>query len=165
MIDRFNRCHLREIHQWDLQRGLFQNSITENVSISLSRRHTYLVLSLQPRSCCSQISVDSCWPRAISLPWACLMKGCSKRWVTDGRVSKSFIRHLCSERTQLQHHNTSSKSQKYNLFWGLNPLITNSLITNTMTWTFYKADFSGLSLIWGCSVGCFYGASHQCFCV
>lgn len=28
------------------------------------------------------------------MPWACLMKGCSRRWVTDGRASKSLIRHL-----------------------------------------------------------------------
>lgn len=36
----------------------------------------------------------NCFWSAISLPWACRIKGCSKRWVTDGRFSKSLIRHL-----------------------------------------------------------------------
>lgn len=36
----------------------------------------------------------SCCRSAASLPWACLMKGCSSKWVTEGRASKSLIRHL-----------------------------------------------------------------------
>lgn len=55
---------------------------------------TYLVLVLQPNSCCSWMRSANCCRSATSLPWACLMKGCSRRWVTDGRASKSFIRHL-----------------------------------------------------------------------
>lgn len=55
---------------------------------------SYLVLVLQPTSCCSWTRAASCFRSATSLPWACLMKGCSRRWVTDGRASKSFIRHL-----------------------------------------------------------------------
>lgn len=55
---------------------------------------SYLVLVLQPASCCSWTRAANCCRSATSLPWACLMKGCSRRWVTDGRASKSFIRHL-----------------------------------------------------------------------
>lgn len=49
---------------------------------------------MAPCSCCSRMRVDNCCWSATSFPWACLMKGCSRRWVTDGRASKSFIRHL-----------------------------------------------------------------------
>lgn len=47
-------------------------------------------------------AANCCW-RVVSLPWACLMKGCSRRWVTDGRASKSLIRHLkiTGDKTQL----------------------------------------------------------------
>lgn len=52
-----------------------------------------------PSSCCSWIRAANCCRSATSLPWACLMKGCSRRWVTDGRASKSLIRHLTNTKT------------------------------------------------------------------
>lgn len=58
----------------------------------------YLVLAIAPSSCCAWMRSASCFCSSMSLPWACLMKGCSKRWVTDGRFSKSLIRHLQKHR-------------------------------------------------------------------
>lgn len=66
---------------------------------------THLVLVLQPASCCSWMRVASCCRSATSLPWACLMKGCSRRWVTDGRASKSLIRHLRGAKTKTRGEN------------------------------------------------------------
>lgn len=54
----------------------------------------YLVLVFLPTSCCSRMRTESCCLSDVSFPWACLMNGCSSRCVTDGRVSKSFIKHL-----------------------------------------------------------------------
>lgn len=54
----------------------------------------YLVLAVEPSCCCSWMSSASCFCRDISLPCTCLINGCSKRWVTEGRFSKSLIRHL-----------------------------------------------------------------------
>lgn len=54
----------------------------------------YLVFATEPSRCCSWISSASCFCRDISFPCTCLINGCSKRWVTVGRFSKSLIRHL-----------------------------------------------------------------------
>lgn len=54
----------------------------------------YLVLAMEPSCCCSWMSSASCFCKDISLPCTCLINGCSKRWVTEGRCSKSLIRHL-----------------------------------------------------------------------
>lgn len=74
-----------------------------------------MVLVLLPTSCCSWMRVANCCRSATSLPWACLMKGCSRRWVTDGRASKSFIRHLTATKTlQTQKKNASSSQRELN---------------------------------------------------
>lgn len=81
----------------------------------------------------------NCWRRAMSLPWACLMKGCSRRWVTDGRASKSFIRHLKATKyhtvTSKTLRQTNCPSSVYKSEW-IKQL-------TAVTWTLRGADLSG----------------------
>lgn len=81
----------------------------------------------------------NCWRRAMSLPWACLMKGCSRRWVTDGRASKSFIRHLKATKyhtvTSKTLRQTNCPSSVYKSEW-IKQL-------SAVTWTLRGADLSG----------------------
>lgn len=81
----------------------------------------------------------NCWRRAMSLPWACLMKGCSRRWVTDGRASKSFIRHLKATKyhtvTSKTLRQTNCPSSVYKSEW-IKQL-------TAVTWTLRTADLSG----------------------
>lgn len=106
LLDRYKHAPLSQwlsaaaqIIQWQCTHG--DNKPCHHAKLfgsCISFRETYLVLVLQPTSCWSWMSAASCWRSATSLPWACLMKGCSRRWVTDGRASKSFIRHLHKHR-------------------------------------------------------------------
>lgn len=97
---------------------------------------TYLVLVLQPASCCSWMRAANCCRSATSLPWACLMKGCSRRWVTDGRASKSFIRHLKITKTGRTLNTWDRQS-----FFKLNRV--EQLRRNWCTWALWEADLSG----------------------
>ena len=98
----------------------------------------YLVLVLQPASCCSRMRAASCCWSATSLPWACLMKGCSRRWVTDGRASKSFIRHLGDHKVtekKIKHFRQSKPT------WTREKLKGGNCVS---TWALQQADLSGL---------------------
>lgn len=85
------------------------------LNFRVKNQGTYLVLVLQPTSCCSWMRAANCCRSATSLPWACLMKGCSRRWVTDGRASKSFIRHLTI--TKNNRGNTSDRKGLFKSEW------------------------------------------------
>lgn len=85
------------------------------LNLRVKNQGTYLVLVLQPTSCCSWMRAANCCWSATSLPWACLMKGCSRRWVTDGRASKSFIRHLTI--TKNNRGNTSDRKGLFKSEW------------------------------------------------